>query len=157
MCAKLPKTSEEFLTVSGVGEHKLQKYGLDFIQGIRVFLEVNPDYQSEEQVEVEVKKVPKKAVRDSHLETYTLYKDRLSLKEIANKRELAMKTVEDHLLLCAQQGMVIEFSELIPAEFLPLIESAVAEAGSERLKPIKELLPNEVSYFMIKAYLQFLR
>ena len=31
MCAKLPKTSEEFLQVSGVGEHKLQKYGNEFM------------------------------------------------------------------------------------------------------------------------------
>ncbi|WP_040206144.1 DNA helicase RecQ [Neobacillus jeddahensis] len=157
MCAKLPKTNEEFLTVSGVGEHKLQKYGLDFIQAIRAFLEANPDYQNEVQEEEEVKKSPKKAVRDSHLETYTLYKDNLTLREIAERRELTMKTVEDHLLLCAQQGMDVQFSELIPAAYLPLLESAVVEAGAERLKPLKELLPDEVSYFMIKAYLQFLR
>ncbi|GAE46239.1 ATP-dependent DNA helicase [Mesobacillus boroniphilus JCM 21738] len=29
----------------------------------------------------------------------------------------------------------------------------MAEAGRDRLKPIKELLPDEVSYFMIKAFL----
>jgi ATP-dependent DNA helicase RecQ len=28
------------------------------------------------------------------------------------------------------------------------------EAGMERVSPIKELLPEEVSYFMIRAYLE---
>ncbi|MCM3726217.1 DNA helicase RecQ [Neobacillus cucumis] len=157
MCAKQPKTSEEFLQVSGVGEHKLQKYGLEFIQAIRVFLEENPEYQSEEVPASNTpKKTTKKAVRDSHLETYTLYKENFSLNEIAEKRALSLKTVEEHIIQCAQQGLEINFTALIPEEYLPLLEQAVAEAGRSRLKPIKELLPEEVSYFMIKAYLYFL-
>ena len=47
MCAKLPKTNEEFLQVGGVGEYKLQKYGADFIQAIRTFLEEHPNYSNE--------------------------------------------------------------------------------------------------------------
>ena len=157
MCAKQPKTSEEFLQVSGVGEHKLEKYGLEFIQAIRVFLEENPEYQSEEvPASNSPKKTTKKAVRDSHLETYTLYKEKLSLNEIAKRRDLSLKTVEEHIIQCAQQGLEVSFSELIPEEYLPLLEQAIAEAGRSRLKPIKELLPEEVSYFMIKAYLYFL-
>ncbi|MEH7548497.1 DNA helicase RecQ [Neobacillus vireti] len=157
MCAKQPKTSEEFLQVSGVGEHKLQKYGLEFIQAIRVFLEENPEYQSEEVPASNApKKTTKKVVRDSHLETYTLYKENLSLNEIAEKRDLSLKTVEEHIIQCAQQGMEVNFTALIPEQYLPLLEQAVAEAGRSRLKPIKELLPEEVSYFMIKAYLYFL-
>jgi len=157
MCAKLPKTNEEFLNVSGVGDRKLQKYGLSFIQAIRTFLETNPDYQSELMTDGEtVKKTAKKAVRDSHLETYTLYRGDLSLKEIAEKRELSLKTIEEHIIQCAQQGMDVDFGKLIPAEYLPLLAKSVTEAGRERLKPIKELLPDEVSYFMIKAYVYFL-
>ena len=36
------------------------------------------------------------------------------------------------------------------------MEKAVEEVGRDRLKPIKEQLPEEVSYFMIKGYLYFL-
>lgn len=157
MCAKLPQTSEHLLQVSGVGEHKLQKYGLEFIQAIRLFCEANPEYHSEIVSEkTEPKKSVKKAVGDSHLETYKLYQDHLSIYEMAEKRNLAISTVENHLIQCAQQGMDIDFLRLIPAEYVPLIENAVEEAGRERLKPIKELLPEEVSYFMIKAYLYFI-
>ncbi|MBO0959827.1 DNA helicase RecQ [Neobacillus sp. MM2021_6] len=158
MCAKLPKTNEGFLQVSGVGEHKLKKYGLEFIQAIRTFLEVNPEYQSEIQAEPAAapKKAAKKAVGDSHLETLELNQKHLTIEEMAEKRELAVSTVESHLLQCAQQGLEVDFSKHVPSEYIPLLEKAVAEAGRERLKPIKELLPEEVSYFMIKVYVYYL-
>ncbi|HEY2419773.1 MAG TPA: DNA helicase RecQ, partial [Neobacillus sp.] len=157
MCARQPQTSEDFLLVSGVGEQKLQKYGLVFIQAIREFCDENPDYQSEMTAEVPKPKKPaKKAVGDSHLETLTLHQNHLSIQEIAEKRELAISTVEGHLLQCASQGLEVNFSTLIPAEYIPLIEKAVGEAGRNSLKPIKELLPEDVSYFMIKAYVYFL-
>lgn len=155
MCAKLPRTSEEFLRVSGVGEHKLQKYGLDFIQAVRSFCDENPDRQPE-LAAAAPKKPAKKTVTDSHLETYQLYQQNLSIDEIVEKRELAQSTIENHLIQCAQQGMEVDFTRLIPLEYINLLEKAVEEAGRDRLKPIKELLPEEVSYFMIKGYLYFL-
>ncbi|MGG3562317.1 DNA helicase RecQ [Neobacillus rhizosphaerae] len=157
MCVKLPITNEEFLQVSGVGELKLQKYGLQFIEAILTFVENNPDYQSEQSpVEKTTKKPAKRTVTDSHLETLELHHGDYSIKEIAQKRDLAVSTVENHLLQCAQQGVEVDFSKHIPADFIPLLEKAVEEAGRDRLKPIKELLPEEVSYFMIKAYVYFL-
>ncbi|GHI00655.1 DNA helicase RecQ [Neobacillus kokaensis] len=156
MCAKLPKTNEEFLQVSGVGEHKLQKYGLEFIQAVRAFIEDHPDYRTELEAEPAATKKPAKAVGDSHLETLSLHQNGLSINEIVEKRNLAINTVENHLLQCARDGLAVDFSKLVPDTYLPLLEKAVDEGGRERLKPIKELLPEEVSYFMIKAYLYFI-
>lgn len=156
MCAKLPTTNEEFLTVSGVGEHKLKKYGLDFIKAIRTFCETNPDRMPERNIAAAPKKISKKAVGDSYLETFQLHQQNLSIEEIAEKRELALSTVENHLIQCAQQGMEVDFTRLIPAEYIPLLHTAVEEVGRDRLKPIKEQLPEEISYFMIKGYLYFL-
>ena len=158
MCAKLPKTTEEFLQVSGVGELKLKKYGLEFIQAIRIFSETNSNYQSEL---VPVEKAPKKpakktGVTDSHLETLKLHQENLSIEEIAEQRDLAVSTVENHLLQSAQHGLEVDFTKYIPNQYIPLLEKALAEAGRERLKPIKDLLPEEVSYFMIKAYVYFI-
>jgi ATP-dependent DNA helicase RecQ len=157
MCAKLPTTSEEFLTVSGVGEHKLKKYGLDFIQAIRTFCETNPGRMPERNIATAApKKTSKKEVGDSHLETFQLHQQNLSIEEIAEERELALSTVENHLIQCAQQGMEVDFNRLIPAEYIPLLHTAVEAVGRDRLKPIKEQLPGEISYFMIKGYLYFL-
>jgi ATP-dependent DNA helicase RecQ len=156
MCAKLPKTNEEFLTVSGVGEHKLKKYGLEFIQTIRLFCEAHPERQPEQSQTSAPKKAAKKAVGDSHLETFQLHQQNLSIEEIVEKRELAQSTVENHLIQCAQQGLEVDFTRLIPEEYIPLLQKAIEDVGRDRLKPIKEQLPEEVSYFMIKGYLYFL-
>lgn len=154
MCLKLPLTDGEFLGVAGVGEHKLQKYGAPFIQRINEFCEEHPERQPVMNAIAEpVKKPAKKAVGDSHLETYKLHQEKLSVAEIAAKRELVESTVENHLIQCIQQGMEVDYDVLIPAEFIEDLEQAVAEAGRDRLKPIKEMLPEEVSYFMIKAFL----
>ena len=42
MCAKLPGNKEEMLSVSGVGENKLHKYGQRFMDEIAAFLAENP-------------------------------------------------------------------------------------------------------------------
>jgi ATP-dependent DNA helicase RecQ len=153
MCVKVPKTSEAFLQVSGVGQNKLQKYGDEFLAAIQAFCESNADYKSEMVTEEKPKKATKKATGDSHLETLSMHQSGLSIEEIAEKRELAVSTVENHLLQCAQQKMDVDFTKIIPAEFVSQLEQAVEEAGREKLKPIKELLPENVSYFMIKGFL----
>ncbi|MGG5252323.1 DNA helicase RecQ [Neobacillus sp. SM06] len=153
MVAKRPQTNEAFLAVNGVGEHKLKKYGEAFLAAIGNFLAGNLGQEPEMAAETPVKKAATKPVANSHLETFKLYQEGLSLEEIAAKRELSLVTIENHLLLCAEQGLGVDLDGMIPNKFVPLLEQAVAEAGAEKLKPIKERLPDEVSYFMIKAYL----
>jgi ATP-dependent DNA helicase RecQ len=154
MCLKLPLTDAEFLNVAGVGEHKLQKYGAPFIERIIEFCEEHPERQPVmNPVSEPVRKPAKKAIGDSHLETYKLHQEKLTVAEIAVRRELVESTVENHLIQCIQQGMEVDYELLIPAGHIEDLERAVAEAGRDRLKPIKELLPDDVSYFMIKAFL----
>ncbi|NKE05970.1 DNA helicase RecQ [Mesobacillus selenatarsenatis] len=154
MCLKLPLTDAEFLNVAGVGEHKLKKYGAPFIQLIIEFCEKHPERQPVmNAVSEPVRKPAKKTIGDSHLETYKLHQEKLSVAEIAAKRELAESTVENHLIQCIQQGMEVDYDVLIPSGYIDDLEQAVAEAGRDKLKPIKELLPDDVSYFMIKVFL----
>ncbi|WP_210367279.1 DNA helicase RecQ [Bacillus sp. REN3] len=154
MCLKLPRNGDEFLKVSGVGEHKLTKFGAPFIEAIDSFCEANPDRQPELNAVSAPPKPARKAITDSHLETYKLHhEEKLRVAEIAGRRELAESTIENHLIQCIQQGMVVDYSLLIPDQYVTELEQAVAEAGRDKLKPIKELLPDEVSYFMIKAFL----
>ncbi|MWU66276.1 helix-turn-helix domain-containing protein, partial [Escherichia coli] len=94
-----------------------------------------------------------KASANSHLETYEMYKQGIDLNEIAKERSLSRQTIENHLIRCFEDGMEVDWNSFVPAQYESLIETAVqnAEGG---LKSIKEQLPNEVSYFMIRAYLQ---
>ncbi|WHY26673.1 DNA helicase RecQ [Bacillus wiedmannii] len=155
MCAKMPQSDSELLTVKGIGEHKLVKYGPHFLQAVQHFIEENPNYAETVKTEVVTeRKKSGKASANSHLETYEMYKQGIDLDEIAKERGLSRQTIENHLIRSFEDGMEIDWNSFVPAEYESLIETAVqnAEGG---LKSIKEQLPNEVSYFMIRAYLQF--
>ncbi|HFJ9508405.1 MULTISPECIES: DNA helicase RecQ [Bacillus cereus group] len=154
MCAKMPQSDSELLTVKGIGEHKLVKYGSHFLQAVQHFIEENPNYAETIKTEVVTeRKKSGKASANSHLETYEMYKQGIDLDEIAKERGLSRQTIENHLIRCFEDGMEVDWNSFVPAEYEQLIETAVqnAEGG---LKSIKEQLPNEVSYFMIRAYLQ---
>ncbi|EOP27008.1 ATP-dependent DNA helicase RecQ [Bacillus toyonensis] len=154
MCAKMPRNDSELLTVKGIGEHKLVKYGSHFLQAVQHFIDENPNYVETIKTEVvsERKKSGKASV-NSHLETYEMYKQGIDLNEIAKERDLSRQTIENHLIRSFEDGMEVDWQSFVPKEYESLIETAVqnAEGG---LKSIKEQLPNEVSYFMIRAYLQ---
>ncbi|MGN5651979.1 DNA helicase RecQ [Bacillus sp. Brlt_9] len=154
MCAKMPQSDSELLTVKGIGEHKLVKYGSHFLQAVQHFIEENPNYAETVKTEVVTeRKKSGKASANSHLETYEMYKQGIDLDEIAKERGLSRQTIENHLIRCFEDGMEVNWNSFVPSEYESLIETAVqnAEGG---LKSIKEQLPNEVSYFMIRAYLQ---
>ncbi|MGE8056508.1 DNA helicase RecQ [Bacillus mycoides] len=154
MCAKMPQSESGLLTVKGIGEHKLVKYGSQFLQAVQHFIEENPNYAETIKTEVvSERKKSGKASANSHLETYEMYKQGIDLNEVAKERGLSRQTIENHLIRCFEDGMEVDWNSFVPAEYEALIETAVqnAEGG---LKSIKDQLPNEVSYFMIRAYLQ---
>ncbi|MEW9909846.1 DNA helicase RecQ [Bacillus pacificus] len=154
MCAKMPQSDSELLTVKGIGEHKLVKYGSHFLQAVQHFIEENPNYAETIKTEVVTeRKKSGKASANSHLETYEMYKQGINLDEIAKERGLSRQTIENHLIRCFEDGMEVDWNSFVPAEYEQLIETAVQNADGG-LKSIKEQLPNEVSYFMIHAYLQ---
>ncbi len=154
MCAKMPQSDSELLTVKGIGEHKLVKYGSHFLQAVQHFIDENPNYAETIKTEVvSERKKSGKASANSHLETYEMYKQGIDLDEIAKERGLSKQTIENHLIRCFEDGMEVDWNSFVPAEYEQLIETAVQNADGG-LKSIKEQLPNEVSYFMIRAYLQ---
>lgn len=154
MCVKMPQSEEDLLQVKGIGEHKLKKYGSFFLQAVHTFIENNPNYKETIQVQtVTEQKRSAKASKGSHLETYEMYKDGVDLIDIAKERDLSRQTVENHLIRCHEEGMEVQWENFVPKQYESMIEDAVKRATGG-LKSMKELLPEEVSYFMIRAYLQ---
>ena len=48
----MPQSDSELLTVKGIGEHKLVKYGSHFLQAVQHFIEENPNYAETIKTEV---------------------------------------------------------------------------------------------------------
>ncbi|WP_050179863.1 DNA helicase RecQ [Domibacillus robiginosus] len=156
MCAKLPMDEEDFLSVSGVGESKMAKYGAAFLAEIKAYTEEHPERQKGIAAEP-VAVIPKKKSVNSYLDTLELHQKGLTAEAIAAERELTVGTVENHLIQCMEEGLDVNLDLLVPAQYHEALQRAVEEAGADRLKPIKEHVPEEITYGMIKVYLEMRR
>ncbi|HVF57029.1 MAG TPA: RecQ family ATP-dependent DNA helicase [Pyrinomonadaceae bacterium] len=83
-------------------------------------------------------------------ETYALYEQGLTIEEIGEQRALTLITVEKHLADCILEGRAFDIARHVPAEERALIESAAAQLGTERLKPLRDALPPHITYRMIR-------
>jgi len=155
MCKRIPGDRNQMLKVSGVGNTKLDKYGGIFIEAIHKYADENNILTSQDVSEDAEQKTDKnrESRADTKIATYKLYKAGLSISEIAAERDLTIRTVEEHLLDCASKGMEIDESLFLKGEWKAQIIEAIRKCGSEKLKPIKESLPDEISYLAIKYVL----
>ncbi|MBS1790990.1 MAG: RecQ family ATP-dependent DNA helicase [Acidobacteria bacterium] len=116
---------------------------------------------SEEAEAAEIQKsLPKNRLGDTHLKTFELYRQGFNADEIANQRGLKTSTIEEHLSLLIEAGQEINLDRLVDAADRALIEAAAeqcAEAGQVGLTPIKQLLPEQISYGAIRITLAALR
>jgi ATP-dependent DNA helicase RecQ len=137
MASDLPVTENQFLAISGVGMNKMDQYGEEFMEVIRKFKTV-----------AKPKKVP------TTLETFALYKEGLTPKEIAAKRDLQITTIYSHLSQLYTEGKEVELEKLVEKEAVDKVR--VAFNGLDReiaLKPIFEKLNEAVSYGEIRMSL----
>lgn len=151
MACRLPGRTEDLLQIPGIGERKKEHYGDRFITVI-------VQYAIEHGLQLQQPAVTASAaVRDekvpSHHLTYQMYGEGNTLEEIAAARELGIITIQDHLLRCYTEGMPVNLHTFVTPEQQKLVEEAAAQAGTDRLRPIKDLLPSEIDYFAIKAAL----
>jgi ATP-dependent DNA helicase RecQ len=163
MSEYFPVNKKEMLNIKGVGESKLNKYGEEFMQAIKNYMQENnielptdilyngeayEDKIEECAVEKEYEendKVP------SHVITYNMYKQGKSIEDIINERELKSITVQDHILKCACEGFDVNLDDFIPKHHEALIIEVIEKIGASKLKPIKDALPKEIDYLAIKA------
>ncbi|MFP4015676.1 MAG: DNA helicase RecQ [Halanaerobiales bacterium] len=154
MCRYYPIEKTAMLKITGVGVVKFQKYGDKFINAIDDYLE---EKQIDKKEGIEEKnliiKSNAKGSKNSFLLTYKLFKSDKSIKEIAEERDLTERTIENHIFKAYEEELDIDLDFLIPDDFEEEIVKIINKNGSERLKPIKESLPEEVTYTAIKAVL----
>ena len=162
MSEKYPCDEEAMLMIKGIGESKLKKYGEEFLKVILDYIKEHgikgmsgklSCNNSDDCNEVALDRSGYKEETASHVVTLNMFKEGKSLKEISEERSLKFITVEDHIMRCALEGIDVDLDSLIPKEYENAISEAIEKIGAEKLKPIKEMLPEEVSYTAIKAVL----
>lgn len=134
-----PMCEADFLEISGVGQRKLEVYGEDFIAEIVSFSN---------------EKIKSKKKKDTHLVTYELYKEGLTIDEIAAKRNLKSTTIFSHLAKLYTDGKDIEIYNFVTKEEVDKVRKTKEELESpQALKPYYEHLNAEIEYFKIRLAL----
>lgn len=163
MCTQLPLDREAMLEINGVGEVKFARYGQEFMDVIRRY--VDNSWSSEtaaaensKQVEIPAadpkeSRAPKEKKISSHIITWQKYHDGWSLNEIAQERELTLTSIQNHLLKAGAEGYLVNWDEFLSPDQEQAIMKVALELGTERLSPLKEALPPNISYFAIKIAL----
>jgi ATP-dependent DNA helicase RecQ len=138
MAAKRPFTPEDFRKITGVGDKKLERYGVIFISEIRRFCEKQVSSSQP------VKK------RSSELVTLEMLDQGMDLDMITITRNLSLNTVYGHIENLILAGENIDIEKFITKEKIKAISSVILEIGGGTLKPIKDILDENFSYGEIK-------
>jgi ATP-dependent DNA helicase RecQ len=163
MSEYFPVNKNELLSIKGVGESKLNKYGEEFIGAIKKYMSEN-NIEFKEKIiyneEVDITALNELGVEHkdgnedkvpSYVVTYNMYKEGMRIEDIILERQLKSLTVQDHILKCAYEGFEVNLDDFIPKDHEALIIEVIEKIGASKLKPIKDALPKEVDYLAIKA------
>jgi ATP-dependent DNA helicase RecQ len=118
------------------------------------------DEVSDETAVADIEKRLQNQLGDTHEQTFALYRAGLTIAQIAEKRELKTTTIEEHIFKLISDGRAVNPADFVNAADRALIEAAIescAQAGLVGLKPIKEALPEHISYGSIRIVSAALR
>ena len=130
----------EMLDITGVGEHKLERYGQAFIDAILDFLG-GPGSKAQK--------------GNTHQETLSLYLQGLKPDEIASRRKMSPQTVYSHIAYLYLRGNISSLEEFVSWQEVEQIKKAIKFLGgkSNVMKPIFEHLNESISYLKIRLAL----
>ncbi|MFN3431831.1 MAG: HRDC domain-containing protein, partial [Candidatus Sericytochromatia bacterium] len=168
MATFLPTSHHDFLAIKGVGAEKLAKYGDDFIGAIQTFRAQNPDLMPVGAPKPTAARRPRRAEPDEEprdrlatgekrsrikAQVAALYRDGLGFEAIASRCMRSMTTVEDYLLELAEAGEV-NLDGLIADDVRRQVVAVIDRFGTDKLRLLKDSLPESISYFEIRVVLQ---
>lgn len=137
MAKEKPITEHHMKRISGVGEKKFERYGNKFINAIFDFLK----NQGNE----------KNTKNTTYVQTFDLYKQNLSLEEIANKRALSETTICSHLAYLYENNYDIDLYKFVDPKEMNKILNTVKKLGKDaKLKEIFDSLDQKIDYNKIK-------
>lgn len=147
-----PQDLESLQHISGFGIQKIRSYGQAMIDVIRSYCSEN---------HIKPKRIPKSGgksssskkqsprkgsgVNSSNNITLQMYRSGKSVEAIASERGIKPSTVETHLAVYVERGM-IDLEDMVDPDKIPAIRQAISEDDSGFLREIKDKLGPEVTY-----------
>ncbi|PYX46703.1 MAG: RecQ family ATP-dependent DNA helicase, partial [Acidobacteria bacterium] len=148
ICRLQPKTLAQLLNITGIGERKADLYGKEILSALR-------EYRDGARAAGLTEKKTAPA-----LETLQLLTEGKSLEDIARIRGRQLSTVVNAVAGLVEKGEVEFRPEWMDRNKIAVIEAACRRLGLdrlERLKPLKETLPPEITYDEIRLVIARMR
>lgn len=96
------------------------------------------------------KEEPKKVKVDTKRETFKLFRNGMTIKDIAKERSLTVGTIENHLAHFVEQGE-LNINEVVTTQHQKIIRGIIKSFDKAyALSDVKNLLPNDYTYAEIK-------
>jgi len=138
LCRKQPSNLRELLTVTGIGERKAELYGREIFAVFESF---------KNGARVAVREAAHTSPAEETLRLLTAGK---TFAEIAEIRGRSLSTVVNTAAELIEKGRIAYRMEWVGQDDHKLISEAVANLGSERLRPIRDALPERITYHQIR-------
>lgn len=145
LCRKRPDSLAAIRRVQGFGERKTQTYGPDILKALQKFRGGD-----------RAQPAPKKASAPA-METVEFVKAGHSLDEIARMRGRQLSTIVEQVCALMESGQLEFQPGWVETAKREKIEAACQQHGVERLKPIKEALPDDITYDEIRLVVTCMR
>jgi ATP-dependent DNA helicase RecQ len=146
LCAAKPATLQALRAVSGFGDKKVERYGKEIIEA---FVRFNKGERASNDWHA--------AASHPREDTLELLEEGRTFEEIAQIRSRKLSSVVDLVVKSMEEGEVTFDAKWISAERYAQIAAAIQQVGKERLKPLKEALPEEIAYEEIRLVAAHLR
>lgn len=156
----LPQNFGEMKQISGFGDYKIAKYGSAFLEAIT---DHTRTHQLASRIHLKKPKRQSKASKTNTAATTTktqdttlqLFLEGQGIEEIAANRQLSPGTIENHLAAFITTGE-LDISKIVPQRKSQMILDAIKSSGQTyAMKPIKDLLPDDISYGEIKMAMAY--
>lgn len=155
MAIYYPKDKDSLMNIKGIGLKKYENYGELFLNEINNYLlEKDINISNQEVIKQKTEVATSSDLGDTYEITYNEFLKCFSIEEIANTRGLTPDTILNHLIKLEEKGRKIAWSKIkIDDKKEKEIIDAIKQVDEEKLKPIKELVSDDISYFEIKLVL----
>jgi len=152
IAVRLPATLSDLQKIKGIGKRLAERYGSELLGLVTKYREqhniqevILPESSGPAPAEEE----NKGKVRDTRRISFDLFREGLSIPEIAEKRGLVVSTIEGHLVPFVEKGE-LAVDDIIDPEKQQAIEEKLEAMGKTPLGEIKKALGDGFSYGEIK-------
>ncbi len=147
---KLPVSGKELKEVKGMGGVRMKQFGREILEMILAYRD-----QNGMEIPAEAEKEAERAGMDSRQLSYELFKNGLSIPDIARSRQMAHGTIETHILNFVGSGG-IAIDRLVDRRKVKAIEECIELHNFRQIGDLKAKLGDAYSYSEIRFVLKYL-